>query len=498
MQKLIWASLLAILAVIFVQGCSKSEEKIVMATAAEFPPFEYKEGNEFKGIDVEIAQEVAKILGKTLEIKDMEFDSVVSAVSSANVEFGASGLTINEARSKVVDFTTSYYNANQVVIIKNSDSELKAVGDNAAELIKAINKKNGIKIGVQTGTTGAFYAQGDKDWGFEGFKNAEVKGFVNGSLAVSALENGQIDIVIIDEAPARLISKNYANTEVLSAYLTEERYGIAVKKGNQELLDSINQALEKMRTEGVLDKIIKKVLLKAQEFMDKIEIFYNQLIVKGGYTLVVEGLFVTILLAVCGLMIGIFVGTMLAILITKEEKNTLEYLLVGIGKLYVGFFRGTPIVVQLLFIYFVILPLFGLAGSSALLVAIVIFGLNSGAYVSEIIRGGILSVDSGQNEAARALGLNSKQSMRFIVFPQALKNALPNLGNEFITLLKETSVANYVTVHDLTYAFKTIGSASYEYMIPYFFLALCYLVLVMIASFVVKKYEGKLRKSDKR
>lgn len=232
--------------------------------------------------------------------------------------------------------------------------------------------------------------------------------------------------------------------------------------------------------------------------MDKIEIFYNQFIVKGSYILVVEGLLVTIALAVCGLIIGILVGTILAILITKEDKNVLERLLVGIGKVYVGFFRGTPIVVQLLFIYFVILPLLGLAGSSALLVAIVIFGLNSGAYVSEIMRGGILSVDSGQNEAARALGLTSKQSMRFIVFPQALKNALPNLGNEFITLLKETSVANYVTVHDLTYAFKTIGSASYEYMIPYFFLALCYLVLVMVASFIVKKYEGKLRKSDKR
>lgn len=211
--------------------------------------------------------------------------------------------------------------------------------------------------------------------------------------------------------------------------------------------------------------------------MDKIEIFYNQLIIKGGYALVLEGLFVTILLAVCGLMIGILVGTMLAILITKEDKNALERALVVVGRFYVGFFRGTPIVVQLLFIYFVILPLFGLAGSSALLVAIVIFGLNSGAYVSEIIRGGILSVDGGQNEAARALGLNSKQSMRFVVFPQALKNALPNLGNEFITLLKETSVANYVTVHDLTYAFKTIGSASYEYMIPYFswhFVILCW------------------------
>lgn len=232
--------------------------------------------------------------------------------------------------------------------------------------------------------------------------------------------------------------------------------------------------------------------------MDKLQIFYNQFITKGGYALVLEGIGVTIILAVCGLLIGVAIGTLLAILLTKEDKNALESVLVFSGRLYVGFFRGTPIVVQLLFIYFVILPLLGLAGTSALLVAIVIFGLNSGAYVSEIIRGGILSVDSGQNEAARALGLNSRQSMRFVVFPQALKNALPNLGNEFITLLKETSVANYVTVHDLTYAFKTIGSANYEYMIPYFFLAFCYLVLVMVASFIVKKYERKLRISDKR
>ena len=232
--------------------------------------------------------------------------------------------------------------------------------------------------------------------------------------------------------------------------------------------------------------------------MDKLEIFYTQLITKGGYALVLEGIAVTLVLAICGVLIGIVVGTLCAILFTKEDKNRFERVLEVICKLYVGFFRGTPIVVQLLFIYFVILPLFGLAGSNALLVAIGIFGLNSGAYVSEIIRGGILSVDSGQNEAARALGLNSKQSMRFVVFPQALKNALPNLGNEFVALLKETSVANYVTVHDLTYAFKTIGSASYEYMVPYFFLALCYLVLVIVASFIVKKYERRLRKSDKR
>ncbi len=151
---------------------------------------------------------------------------------------------------------------------------------------------------------------------------------------------------------------------------------------------------------------------------------------------------------------------------------------------------------QLLFIYFVILPAFGLKGVSALIVALAIFGLNSGAYVSEIIRSGILSVDRGQDEAARALGLSSSASMRYIIFPQALKNALPTLGNEFITLLKETSVANYITVHDLTYAYKSIGGANYEYMLPYLFLALSYLLLVLCASYLVKLYEKRLRASD--
>ena len=230
---------------------------------------------------------------------------------------------------------------------------------------------------------------------------------------------------------------------------------------------------------------------------EKLAIFYQEIIHKGGYHLVLEGILVTLLLAICGLFIGVIIGTLVAILITGEEKSASQKYIVVAIKVYVGFFRGTPIVVQLLFIYFVILPLLGLAGSSALFIAVIIFGLNSGAYVSEIIRGGILSVDKGQNEAARALGLNMNQSMRFVVFPQAFKNALPNLGNEFITLLKETSVANYITVHDLTYAFRVIGSASYEYMIPYFFLAFCYLLLVMVATYLVGIYERKLRRSDR-
>lgn len=256
MYKVLLSGLLAVF-VSFGFGACKGEEKLVVATATGFVPFEFKEGSEYKGVDMDIAREIAKRLGKTLEVKDMEFDAVVSAVSSGNADFAASGLTINATRLKVVDFAEAYYNANQVVIIRD-DNPLREVGDNAESLVQAIANIEGIKIGVQTSTTGAFFVKGDKDWGFKGFANAEMKSFVNASLAVSALVNGQVDIVILDEAPARLISKANAGTEVLSAPLTEEQYGIAVKKGNKTLLDSINGALKAMKDDGTLDNIMQK------------------------------------------------------------------------------------------------------------------------------------------------------------------------------------------------------------------------------------------------
>ena len=257
MYRLILSLLLVAFVGFGISGCEK-EEKLVLATAAEFPPFEFKEGAEFKGVDIEIAQEIAKYLGKTLEIKDIEFDAVVGAVSSGNADFAASGLTINSERMKVVDFTQHYYNANQVVVVKSDNVVLKQVGNDAEALVQAIDAINGIRIGVLAGATGMFYASGDADWGFSGFKNAEIKSFVNGSLAVSALVNGQVDIVILDEAPAYLISKANVGTEVLQATLTQEQYGIAVKKGNKELLDSINEALDAMQKDGTFESIMRK------------------------------------------------------------------------------------------------------------------------------------------------------------------------------------------------------------------------------------------------
>ena len=169
----------------------------------------------------------------------------------------------------------------------------------------------------------------------------------------------------------------------------------------------------------------------------------------------------------------------------------------GICDVYVGFFRGTPMVVQLLLIHFVLFPIMGVQ-MPTILEAILAFGLNSGAYVSEIMRGGILSVDIGQTEAGRALGLNYGQTMLRIVLPQAIKNVVPTLGNEFIALLKETSVVSFITVVDLTKAFQNVANSTYEYIIPYIVLALVYLVLVLAVTGVIKLIERRLRAGDRR
>ena len=154
-------------------------------------------------------------------------------------------------------------------------------------------------------------------------------------------------------------------------------------------------------------------------------------------------------------------------------------------------------VVQLLLIHFVILPSAGIH-IPLLMEAILAFGLNSGAYVSEIMRGGILSVDIGQTEAGRALGLTYGKTMIKIVLPQAIKNVVPTLGNEFIALLKETSVVSFITIVDITKSFQNIANSTYEYIIPYVVLALVYLVLVLIVTAVIKLLERRLRASDKR
>ncbi|MCC8074189.1 MAG: amino acid ABC transporter permease [Clostridiales bacterium] len=228
----------------------------------------------------------------------------------------------------------------------------------------------------------------------------------------------------------------------------------------------------------------------------KIETFIQVFVNQGGYRNVLTGLKNTLIIAVSGLIIGILIGTLIATVRVIPKKGGIMGFLNWLCSVYVGFFRGTPVVVQLLLFYYVMLPIIGVKMSSVS-VAVCVFGLNSGAYISEIMRGGILSIDPGQMEGGRAVGLSYGTTMMKIIIPQAVKNILPTLGNEFIALIKETSVVSFVGATDLYVAFNYIGSNSYEFMVPYIVMALIYIVMVVIITLLIKVMERSLRKSDK-
>lgn len=228
---------------------------------------------------------------------------------------------------------------------------------------------------------------------------------------------------------------------------------------------------------------------------EKFQLFFKYLFDYGGYKSVLTGLRNTLLIAILGLAIGIVIGSLVAAVKVAGTRNKGAKVFSRILNVYTVIFRGTPIIVQLIIFHYII---FKSVNIDPLLESVLVFGLNSGAYVSEIMRGGIMSVDVGQLEAGRTLGLSYTTSMMKVVIPQAIKNVIPTLGNELITLTKDTSVAGYVATMDLNAAFTAIAGATYDSLIPYLTLALVYLVLVLIMSGLVKLAERRLRKSEKR
>ena len=213
--------------------------------------------------------------------------------------------------------------------------------------------------------------------------------------------------------------------------------------------------------------------------------------------MVLQGLLTTLQIAVFGLLIGLLFGSLLAVLKLLPSKNLLSNILKGFTNVYVALFRGTPMVVQLLITHFVLFPAMGV-NIPASIEGTIAFGLNSSAYICEIMRGGILSIDKGQTEAGRALGLSYGKTMIKIVIPQAIKNVVPTLGNEFIALVKETSVVGFIAVVDVTRAFQAMANSTYEYIIPYLMLAAIYLIIVLIITGVIKLIERRLRASDRK
>lgn len=223
------------------------------------------------------------------------------------------------------------------------------------------------------------------------------------------------------------------------------------------------------------------------------ERFTFNFIDSGRWIYIVDGLKVTLQITFFALLIGIVLGFLLAIIRSTYDKTGKMKLLNLIAQIYITVIRGTPVVVQLLIIYFVI---FESINVSKVLAAVMAFGMNSAAYVAEIVRSGIMSIDNGQFEAGRSLGFNYFQTMIYIILPQAFKNILPALGNEFIVLLKETSISGYIAIQDLTKGGDIIRSRTYDAMFPLITVAIIYLAMVMVFSKLVNMLERRLRNSD--
>ncbi len=221
--------------------------------------------------------------------------------------------------------------------------------------------------------------------------------------------------------------------------------------------------------------------------------FYLNFIKDDRWMYIVDGLETTLLVTFFAVLIGIVLGFLVAAVRSTYDKTGKLKILNILCQIYLTVIRGTPVVVQLLIIYFVI---FGSVNIEKVPVAIMAFGLNSGAYVAEIFRSGIMSIDAGQFEAGRSLGFNYVQTMRYIIMPQAFKNVLPALGNEFIVLLKETSVAGYIALQDLTKGGDIIRSRTYDAFMPLIAVALIYLAMVLIFTKLVNMLERRLRNSD--
>ena len=525
--------------------------KLVMATNAEFAPYEFKEEGKIVGFDVDMMTAVCDILGKELVIDDMAFDSIIAAVDSGKADVGVAGMTVTEDRLKNVNFTDSYTEASQVIIVKGMSTDL-----------------TGKTIGVQMGTTGMTYA--------EGVEGATVEKYNKGADAIEALKQGKVDVVLIDSSPAKYFVSKNPELSIAPKPFAVEKYACAIKKGNDELTQQINDALSQLRENGTLNLIEQNWLVDAEYGKHPYEspegITYSGKLVMATnaefppYELKEEGEIVgfdvDMMRAVCDILgkelviddmafdsviaavdsgkadVGVAGMTVTEdrlknvnfsdsyteasqVIIYKSgnassqnfveklkstflDKDRWVYLVQGLGNtllitvlavvIGIVLVRGTPMVVQLLIIYFVV---FSSVNISKILVAVIAFGLNSAAYVAEIVRSGIMSVDRGQFEAGSSLGFGYTRTMISIILPQAIRNILPALGNEAIVLLKETSVSGYIALNDLTKGGDTIRSQTYEAFLPLIAVALIYLLMVVGLSALVNRLERRLS-NDKR
>jgi arginine/lysine/histidine/glutamine transport system substrate-binding/permease protein len=459
-----------------------AQENLILKVATEptFPPFEsVSQQGELEGFDIDLMKAIGQTAGFQVKFESLPFDGIIPALQSRQVDAAISGMTITAERAETVDFSRPYFKSGLAIAIQKSNQEIKNFAD-----LK--NKK----IAVQIGTVGAQEASK--------IEGAKISTFDSFSFAFQELINGKVDAVIEDNVVILNAIKigNFQQLKVVGELITEDYLGIAFPK-QSSYINKVNNALNTLIENGTYQTIYQKwfageppdlpefapVLVnskQAQQF-NLMRIFPNLLL----------GALVTLQLTSFTVFLGIIGGTLLA-LARLSPYLPLRWLTTA----YIDFFRGTPLLVQIFMIYFGLPALFQSRGIDFSFerfpAAVTALSLNASAYLAEIIRSGIQSIDKGQWEASQCLGMKNFQTMQHIIFPQAFRRIIPPLGNEFITMLKDTSLVAVIGFEELFRQGQLNVATSYRAFEIYAIVALIYLILTFASARVFNWLERKM------
>ncbi len=476
---MVWLCCLLLL----VSGCASSVDgagkTFKVATEPAYPPFEFQAANgELQGFSMDLMNAVGSAGGFKVKFQSIPFDGIIPALRSKTVDAAISSITITEEREKVVSFSRPYFKAGLAIALKSNNQN-----------ITGLDSLKNKKIAVQIGTTGA-----DKAKTVPG---ATIRSFDSTPIALQELANGNVDAVIADAAVViyAINTGNLPRIKIINQLLTEEYYGIPVAK-NSANLALVNRGLTTVLKNGTYNKIYQKWFhIQPPTLPEKLPFMTEKavsdplpVIIGRSLPILLQGALITLVLTIISTIFGVIAGSLIGI---ARLSNAAPVRWLAIA--YIDFFRGTPLLVQLYMIYFGIPALVQELGSSfnfdPFVAGLLGLTLNGAAYIAEIMRAGIQSIDIGQSEAAQSLGLSYTKTMQYVIFPQALRRMLPPLGNEFISRLKDTSLVSVIGFEELLRKGQLIVANNYLSFEIYGTVAIIYLCLTLISSQILTRLE---------
>ena len=445
------------------------------------------------GYDVEIAKVIAKKLNKNLVIIKTEWDALLGpAINSGKVDLVIAGMSATPERRQSLTFTKPYYESDLVVVVKKNGKYANA---------KTINDFSGAKITGQLNTL--HYDVIDQMKGVQ--KQTAMENF---PAMIVALNSGKIDGYISERPGAMAAQFSNPDLKFISfdkntgfKYDTEEvNVAVGMKLGNTQLEEQVNKILNEDLTPKVRQEIMEKAIQNQPGGNSRSFVGWVTYFIQKNWQEFVKGTVVTLFISITGTVVGFFIGLIVALFRHSEsetDEQTQKYKKFGLkfinalSSIYIAVFRGTPMIVQSMVIYYGLSQVFNI-NLSPMVAALFIVSINTGAYMSEIIRGGIDSIDNGQFEAAKAIGMTNFQLMQSIIFPQMFRNILPMIGNELIVNIKDTSVLNVISVTELFFISKSVAGTYSRYYEVFIITSVIYFFLTFTLSLILKQIEKRI------